>query len=73
MKMLDDWGGEGIQGTGREISLDMSSLERKGGHSVSKECGETGNRGSPPMVVKFEGGAMGMIGMGAEPQGKGKV
>lgn len=55
------------------FTLHLSSLERKGGHSVSEECGETGNRGSPPMVVKFQRGAMGTTGMGAEPREKGKV
>lgn len=66
--------GRGSREQVERFTLDLSSLERKGGRSVSEECGETGNRGSPPKVVKFEGGAIGMIGMGAEPRrGKGKV
>lgn len=66
--------GRGSREQVERFTLDLSSLERKGGRSVSEECGETGNRGSPLMVVKFEGGAIGMIGMGAEPRrGKGKV
>lgn len=53
--------GRGSREQVERFTLDLSSLERKGGRSVSEECGETGNRGSPPMVVKFEGGAIGRL------------
>lgn len=66
--------GRGSREQVERFTLDLSSLERKGGRSVSEEMWGNRKPREPPMVVKFEGGAIGMIGMGAEPRwGKRKV